>query len=262
MSSSVQWNGATMGLPVFSSTGGAAGTTGATAAGGRSCAPRTAHANRSNTSFRIALKGYQTMALLFQTNSVSRRNIVGCLRRLPLKSPLRQAGALTLSPQTRPLYQTLGWLLVEHTFKERRAEVALGGIGQHRHNRFTGEFRQFAQPHRHRHRRTAGDAAQNALLFSQAARHLDGFLIGDQLHLVQHRQVQRVGNEPGADALDFVRAGRDGLAGQVLADDRTVLRLDADRQNLLAAVLLNVAGDTADGAAGADARNQHIDAGL
>src|ERR1035441_2332048 len=197
MSSSVQWNGATMGLPVFSSTRGAAGTTGATAAGGSSCAPRTSHAIRSNTSFRMALNGYQTIALLFQTNSMSRRNIIRCSRHLPLKSPLRRrahsphitkmrplpqtsggylsnkppkrtaprAGALTPYHQNAPATPNLGWLFVEQTLKEHRAEVALGGIGQHRHNRLAGEFRQFAQPHRHRRRRTAGDAAQNALLF-------------------------------------------------------------------------------------------------
>src|ERR1035437_7119818 len=55
-----------MGLPVFSSAGGAAGTTGTAAAGGRSCAHRTPHANRSNASFRMARKGYLTGAIWFK----------------------------------------------------------------------------------------------------------------------------------------------------------------------------------------------------
>ena len=49
------------------------------------------------------------------------------------------------------------------------------------------------------------------------------------------------------------------LAGQVLGDHRTVLRLHAHRQDLLPFVLLDVAGDAGDGAAGADAGDEHVD---
>src|ERR1035438_4428774 len=96
-----------MGLPVLAITSGAAGTTGAPAAGGRSCAPRTPHANSNNASFRMALKGHQIMALLFQTNPVSRCNIAGYMRRL-LVNPRYDSGRSHPITQMRPLHKTLG----------------------------------------------------------------------------------------------------------------------------------------------------------
>jgi len=80
------------------------------------------------------------MALLFQTNLVSRRNIAGYVRRL-LVNPRYDSGRTHPITQMRPLYKNLGPLLIEHAFKERRAEVALGGIGEYHHNRLAGEFR-------------------------------------------------------------------------------------------------------------------------
>src|ERR1035437_8787969 len=136
MSSSVQRNGTSMGLPVFSSTRGAAGTTEGAATGGRSCAQRAPHANRSDASFRIARKGYLIMTLASEepvTSSVT--NVVFFL------NPRYDSGRTHPYQPNAPATPKLGWLLVEHTFKERRAEVALGAIGQHGDNRLTGEFR-------------------------------------------------------------------------------------------------------------------------
>ena len=48
-----------------------------------------------------------------------------------------------------------------------------------------------------------GDAAQQALLQRQAARHLDALLAGHAHHIVQHARVQHLGHKPRADALDL-----------------------------------------------------------
>lgn len=51
--------------------------------------------------------------------------------------------------------------------------------------------------------RAGGDAAQQALLQRQAARHLDALLAGHAHHVVQHARVQHLGHKPCADALDL-----------------------------------------------------------
>ena len=63
------------------------------------------------------------------------------------------------------------------------------------------------QPHRDRHRRAAGDPDKDAFFLGQPARHFDGFFVADQFHAIDHRQIERVGNKSGADALNFVRPG-------------------------------------------------------
>src|ERR1039457_6870420 len=69
---------------------------------------------------------------------------------------------------------------------------------------------------------------------SPAARHppraLDGFLVGDLFHTIHDGKVEVVGNEPGAQALDFVRAWLELLPVALLRDDRALDRLDRHRQ--------------------------------
>ena len=50
------------------------------------------------------------------------------------------------------------------------------------------------------------DAAEDAFLRGQPAGDLDGVLVLDLDHLVDDLEVQHVGNEAGADALDLVPA--------------------------------------------------------
>ena len=76
---------------------------------------------------------------------------------------------------------------------------------------------QLGQPHGRGRRRAAGDAAQDALLAGQPAGDLDGLVVLDLLDPVDDRQVEVVGDEAGADALDLVRARLERLAGQLLA---------------------------------------------
>ena len=64
-------------------------------------------------------------------------------------------------------------------------------------------------------------ASCRAVSMASSSGHLD--------HLVDDVDVQHVGNEAGADALDRVPAGLELLAGPLLRDDRAVDRLDGDR---------------------------------
>ena len=63
----------------------------------------------------------------------------------------------------------------------------------------------------------------------EAARVLDRLVVGDLLDGVDQREVEHVGHEARADALDLVRAGLERLAGALLGEDRAVRRLDRDR---------------------------------
>ena len=70
--------------------------------------------------------------------------------------------------------------------------------------------------------------------------------------------VQHVGDEPGADALDLVRAGPERLLVPQLADHRRVDRLDRDDLDRRLAALEHLAA-AGDRAAGADAADQDVD---
>src|ERR1035438_7450094 len=109
MSSSVQWNSATMGLPVFSNTTGAAGTTagttGGAAVGGGSCAHTAPHTHRSEPSFRLTRNSYLTMAT---KNPGQGRNVFCRIRRLLIKSPLRQRAHTHPYHPNAPATPTLG----------------------------------------------------------------------------------------------------------------------------------------------------------
>src|ERR1700674_2855764 len=107
MSSSEHWNGTSMGLPVFSITGGrvtagamGAGTTGGV--GGWSCANASNAAkapSRTDLKGLMALKGQPKMALSLNQNKTETSNIHCGLYRLLGKSPLRQRAHSPLSPK-------------------------------------------------------------------------------------------------------------------------------------------------------------------
>ena len=108
----------------------------------------------------------------------------------------------------------------------------------------------------------AGDAGEDALLAHQTARHRHRLLVAHRLDPIDQRQIEVVGHEAGADALDLVRPGPQALAGDRLADHRTVDRLHGHRHQRPAERLLDVAADAGDRAAGADTRHQHIHASI
>jgi hypothetical protein len=53
-------------------------------------------------------------------------------------------------------------------------------------------------------------------------------LVGNLRNFVNQRKIEHVGNEPGADAQDFMRAGFQWLFGALLRQHRGRRRLDGD----------------------------------
>ena len=93
----------------------------------------------------------------------------------------------------------------------------------------------------------------------QAARVDDRLLVGDLLDRVDQREIEHIGHEARADALDLVRAGLERLAGALLGQDRARGGLHRHRKDRLALGVLDVARDAGDRAAGADAGDENVD---
>ena len=106
---------------------------------------------------------------------------------------------------------------VEDPLEERGAQVALPGVGQHGDDGLAGVLGPLREPYRHRDRRAARDAREDALLAAQPARVGDGLLVADLLDRVDERQVEHLRHEARADALDLVRARLERLAGALSA---------------------------------------------
>ena len=54
---------------------------------------------------------------------------------------------------------------------------------------------------------TAADTANETFFFGKSTRHIEGFFVGDLFDFVDDAHVHYVGDESGADALNFVGAG-------------------------------------------------------
>ena len=142
--------------------------------------------------------------------------------------------------------------------KHHRGEVPLCQVGQYNDNGFAGVGVLFRESNRCSCGSTTGDADQETFLLSQAKCHGDRLLIGDLLDLVDHRQVEVLGNEACTDALDLVGPWLDRFAIHGLRDHRAVGWFDRNGFNRLSSLVLDVAGDAGDRAAGADAGHEDI----
>ena len=100
---------------------------------------------------------------------------------------------------------------------------------------------------------------QKAFFLGQTQGHFDRLLIGDLLHAIDHGEIEILGNEASADALNFVWAWLESLTIHGLGDHRAVAWLNGNRGDGLALLLLDVTRDTGDGAPGANAGNKDID---
>ena len=98
-----------------------------------------------------------------------------------------------------------------------------------------------ADADRDRHRRSRGDAAGDPLLAMEAPGHLDRLLVRDRLDVVDEIEVEHVGLEAGADALDLVRTRLGRLALADRGQHRRGRRLDADEPHRPLLLLLEVA---------------------
>ena len=96
--------------------------------------------------------------------------------------------------------------LCADAFEEDGGEVALGEVGQDHDDGLAGEFIQLGQAHGDGGGGAARDADQQAFFLGQAAGEFHGFGGVHLLDAVHDGQIQRVGDESRADALDLVRA--------------------------------------------------------
>ena len=96
-------------------------------------------------------------------------------------------------------------------------------------------------------------------LAMQAPGHLDGFLVGDRLDLVDDVEVEHVGLEAGADPLDLVRPGLRRLARADCGQHRRGRRLDRDQLHRPPLLTLEVPADAGDRAARPDAGDEDVD---
>ena len=149
-----------------------------------------------------------------------------------------------------------------HLSEHHRGEVTLGQVGQHHHDGFAGVLIFLGQTNGGCSGGTAGDAHQQAFLLGQAQGHGNGLLVGHLLHLVDHGEVEVLGDEAGADALDFVGTGFDGFTVHGLGDHRAVGRFNGHGFDRLARFILDVTGDAGDGATGADAGHEHVNGAI
>ena len=76
----------------------------------------------------------------------------------------------------------------EQTFEQRARQIPLAGIRQHHHDRLAGLRGLARQAQRRGHRGAARDAAQDALLARQTARHGDGLFVADLLDAIDQRR--------------------------------------------------------------------------
>ena len=104
----------------------------------------------------------------------------------------------------------------------------------------------------------AGDADGEAVTLDEVAGGCDSVGGFDADDVIEEAQVEDFWDESGADALDAVRAGLDGLVVKLLADNGRGCGLNGDGLDRLGE-LLEVFGQTGDGAAGADACDDEID---
>src|SRR5208282_3355619 len=144
-------------------------------------------------------------------------------------------------------------------FEQRGAQVSFAGIGQHDDDGLAGVLRTLGDSHGDRDGGSARNAGQDSFFASEPPRVLDRFFVGYLLDFIDEREVQVVGHEPRTDTLNSVRPRLQRLAAALLRDDGTGGRLDRDRDDRLAFGPFDVARDSGDGAAGADAGHEDVD---
>src|ERR1019366_7644523 len=120
-----------------------------------------------------------------------------------------------------------------------RGQVSLARVWQYGDDGFTGKLGLLCEPYGHRYRCAGRNADEHALLARQAPCKGECFPAIYLLDTVNQRQIQRLRNEAGADALDFMRTRLEFLARKFLRDNRAFLRLDSNRDDLFALGLLD-----------------------
>src|SRR5580698_9383333 len=106
---------------------------------------------------------------------------------------------------------------VSQLLKQDTAQVAFPERRQDNDDQLAGILRTLPNLQSRGHSGSRRDSDQQAFFKRQAARHGDGFVIGDGDDFIDVVLAQNGGNESGADALNFVRrrfaAGEHGAVG-------------------------------------------------
>ena len=129
-----------------------------------------------------------------------------------------------------PVLSRHGWL-PERAFVQSTAQVALAGIRQNNDDRLTHHIAVTGEPKSNCHRGSGGNPTQKPLLAGQAFRHLDGLFVGSEFDPIDETEIESIRDEAGADALDLVWTGFDGLPSQRLGNDGARRGLDGDRSD-------------------------------
>ena len=114
---------------------------------------------------------------------------------------------------------------------QRGAQIPLAGGRRESDDHLAGVLRSACDLERGTDVGPAGDAAEDAFLLGQAARHHKGFIVadpdalGDLVAAVLALEVEIARDKAGPGALNLVRTGRQLFAGQRLRDHRRVGRL-------------------------------------
>jgi len=138
-------------------------------------------------------------------------------------------------------------------FEDFFAEVAFGRVGDEGGDAFAGAEALGDGAGGVDHGAGAG-AGKETLFGGEAADGGEGVVVGDHDNFVGHGTIEGIGNEGDADAFDFMRAGRASLEDGALGFDG-----DSEDARVL---FLEEAGDAGESAAGADAGDEGVDAGV
>ena len=111
----------------------------------------------------------------------------------------------------------------DYSFEENAGEITLTGVRQDGNDRFTLELGQCRQPGSDCHCRTTRDPRENAFFAGQPPGEFNRLVVTDQFNAVNQIKVQDLGNKPGTNALNLVRARLQHLPSQLLADHRGYL---------------------------------------
>jgi hypothetical protein len=141
---------------------------------------------------------------------------------------------------------------------EGRGEVAFAGGAGDGDDEFAGVFGSGGDLESGVDVGSGGDACEDAFFFGEAACHGEGVVVGDLDDFGDDGEVEVIGDEASAGALDFVRGWDDGVAGEGLGDDWAGFWFDGDGGEGRF-VVAERAGDAGDGAAGADGGDEDVD---
>ena len=93
---------------------------------------------------------------------------------------------------------------IEDALEKRPAEIPFPRIGQHRHNRFTFEFRKSRQPQSHGNRRTTTDPCKNSFFSTCSSSVFNSFFVWCIKYFIINTFIKNFWNEVWSNSLQRV----------------------------------------------------------